>query len=1147
MLPLLFASAQGLLYTLSLCGLPTAAAQTTTAYSTPVALSTPVQAADGNFYTATSPTSSCNGSVFFHTTGNCGAIYQITPTGVVSLVHTFASDGTEGFDPNPLVIGPDGNIYGMTQGGGTSGCSTRGCGTFFKIVANGSSGTFSTVHFFSDADTGAESLAQPILGDDGYFYEPTFGITNGSAIYNISPTGDFHLLTLLTAGYPTNRLVQGADHNFYGSLYSGTVEGGYIFQMTPSGVTSTVYALPADNSAGIDPTGLAQGPDGYLYGWTLGSPNHYPYAPATAFKVSTSGSFQTLYTSSATNTFVMNSPPIFGSDGNLYASAVLGGDLSACAAYFGSNHNGCGAILQVTPSGTFKVVQQFVEGDKGQFPQQPTQGSDGKIVAAASHYEKNANTTATVPGVLSMLDLNLPAPVQLSFADGNGNPITGSIQPGVPLTLKYKVPGAYSLTASQCYAFVQPDAQGDVPAAAGTWTGKQSGTTDATGFYGSAQVTPTADGTYTYALTCGGTTSGFVTLNLSSKLQITTSSLPNGSVSKAYTNPILIDGGKSPYKFVADGLPPGITIDPTSGLLAGKPTQFGTYQTTIAVQDSSTPALTAGRVLPLTIDKSLMLSGSLKNATVGTQYTGGLTATGGFGTYKWTISAGALPEGLTLNATTGVISGKPTKGEKATFSITITDGENPVDTVTLATSISTVAPPLMVIGGDFVDCTVGVLCDNQFEASGGTPPYTWTVAPGATLPAGMTLASDGSFSFKPIQYYDLPFQIEVQVTDSSKPALTATGIDALTITSSLKANPYTLPVATVGQAYAAPAPVATGGLPPYTWLVIGSDPSVKGEYGAKADGSLYSPGPKTAGTYTITYILKDSEKNQATVQFSVPFTVMAALTPTTTTLSSSNTTAGTGMNVTLTASVARSAGVPTGKVTFYNGTAVLGVSTLDATGSASLTTSFGAAGSYSLTAQYSGDAGFAGSVSPALTETVVTPAVTATANPATLTVTSGKSGTLTLSLSGTGGYSGIVTFTCGTLPSHVSCSFAPPSLTLSSSVTSGSSTLTVSTGPTATALMRRTGLPSRRAPLELAGLLGLTLLWTSRRTRLRLLQLSPMALLLIAFATMTALGLSGCGTASPNASPGTYAVPVNVVVGGATVQSVTVSVVVMQQ
>lgn len=115
LLPLLFASAQGLLYTLSLCGLPTAAAQTTTAYSTPVALSTPVQAADGNFYTATSPTSSCNGSVFFHTTGNCGAIYQITPTGVVSLVHTFASDGTEGFDPNPLVIGPDGNIYGMTQ------------------------------------------------------------------------------------------------------------------------------------------------------------------------------------------------------------------------------------------------------------------------------------------------------------------------------------------------------------------------------------------------------------------------------------------------------------------------------------------------------------------------------------------------------------------------------------------------------------------------------------------------------------------------------------------------------------------------------------------------------------------------------------------------------------------------------------------------------------------------------------------------------------------------------------------------------------------------------------------------------------------------------------------------------------------------
>ncbi len=1121
------------------CLVRTSWAQTTTAYATPVALSTPVQAADGNYYATTYPTSSCNGSVFFHTTGNCGAVYQITPTGVVSLVHTFASDGTEGFDPNPLVIGPDGNIYGITQGGGLIGCSTRGCGTFFKIVADGSFGTFSTVHFFSDADSGAESIAQPILGDDGYFYEPTFGITNGSAIYKISPTGDFHLLTLLTSGYPLNKLVQGADHNFYGSLYSGTVEGGYIFQTTPAGVTSTVFTLPADNSLGYDPTGLAQGPDGYLYGWTLGSPNNAPYIPASAFKVSTSGSFQTLYTTSATNMFVMTTPPTFGSDGNLYTSAILGGDLSACAAYFGSNHNGCGAILQVTPSGAFKVAQNFVEGDQGQFPQPPVQGSDGKIVAAASHYQKNANAYATVPGVLSLLDLNLPAPIQLSFTDASGNPVTGAIQPGQPLTLTYKVPGAYSLTASQCYASVQ----GNLPAA-GNWTGKQSGITDANGFHGSATVTPTADGTYTYALTCGGTMSGFVTLNLSSKLQITTSSLPNGSVGKAYTNPVQLQGGTSPFKFVADGLPPGVTIDPTTGYLSGKPTQFGTYQTTIAVQDSSTPALTAGRVLPFTVDSSLMLSGSLKNATVGTQYTGGLSAVGGYGTYKWTLSAGTLPEGLTLNATTGVIAGKPTKGETSTFSITVTDGENPVASVTLATSLSTIAPPLMVIGGDFVDCAVGVLCANQFEASGGTPPYTWTVAPGATLPAGMTLASDGSFSFKPIQYYDLPFQVEVQVTDSSKPALIVTGIDGLLITSSLKANPYTLPVATVGQAYAAPAPTATGGVPPYTWVLLLSDNDVKREYGANADGSLYSPAPKTPGTFTVTYIVKDSEKNQATVQFPVALTVVAPQTPTTTALTSSNSTAGSGMNVTLTATVVHSAGAPTGRITFYSGTTALGVSSLDTSGSATLVTSFSAAGSYNLTAQYSGDAAYGGSTSTALVETVVTPSVTGTASPGTLTITSGNSGNLVLTLTGSGGYSGTASFSCGTLPAHVSCSFAPPSVTLSPSVSSGSTTLTLKTGP---GTIAQNDVPlqpgSGGGRVSLAGILGCVLLCCSRKTR-SALRVNGGSLMLLVLGVLAFAGLSGCGSDSPNASAGTYSIPVSITVGGATVQTVGVSLVV---
>ena len=72
-----------------------------------------MQASDGNFYGATSPGSgeNCVDNAMF----SCGAIYRVTPAGVVTLLHTLAPGGSEGYDPNPLVIGPDGDMYGTTQ------------------------------------------------------------------------------------------------------------------------------------------------------------------------------------------------------------------------------------------------------------------------------------------------------------------------------------------------------------------------------------------------------------------------------------------------------------------------------------------------------------------------------------------------------------------------------------------------------------------------------------------------------------------------------------------------------------------------------------------------------------------------------------------------------------------------------------------------------------------------------------------------------------------------------------------------------------------------------------------------------------------------------------------------------------------------
>jgi len=74
-------------------------------------------------------------------------------------------------------------------------------------------------------------------------------------------------------------------------------------------------------------------------------------------------------------------------------------------------------------------------------------------------------------------------------------------------------------------------------------------------------------------------------------------------------------------------------------------------------------------------------------------------------------------------------------------------------------------------------------------------------------------------------------------------------------------------------------------------------------------------------------------------------------------LTSSSAVVGTGMSVTFTATVSGSGGVPTGTVTFYNGTASLGTGTL-AGGVATLTTSFSTAGTETITATFGGDANF---------------------------------------------------------------------------------------------------------------------------------------------------------------------------------------------
>ena len=145
----------------------------------------------------------------------------------------------------------------------------------------------------------------------------------------------------------------------------------------------------------------------------------------------------------------------------------------------------------------------------------------------------------------------------------------------------------------------------------------------------------------------------------------------------------------------------------------------------------------------------------LAAGTVGTAY-GPVTlaATGGTAPYTWTVAAGsALPAGLTLSSA-GVISGTPTTAETANFTVLVTDSATPAGTATKALSITVnVAGAALSITttSPLAAGTVGtVYSPVTLAASGGTAPYTWTLAAGSPLlPAGLTLSPAGVISGTP--------------------------------------------------------------------------------------------------------------------------------------------------------------------------------------------------------------------------------------------------------------------------------------------------------------------------------------------------------------------------------------------------------------
>ena len=242
------------------------------------------------------------------------------------------------------------------------------------------------------------------------------------------------------------------------------------------------------------------------------------------------------------------------------------------------------------------------------------------------------------------------------------------------------------------------------------------------------------------------------------------------------------------------------------------------------------------------------------------------------------------------------------------------------------------------------------------------------------------------------------------------------------------------------------------------------------------------------------------------------------LTPTTTTLGTSNASVNVGGSVTFTAKVAPTTGngTPTGTVTFIDGSTTVGPGTLSA-GIAMYTTSSLTAGSHSITAQYGGDSNYAGSTSGSLNQMVVGPSYTLSANPSSLTIAQGGSGATTITVTPVGGFNQSLSFSCSGLPAYATCMFSPSALTPNGTNTAVSSTLTIATDVQMVERRERP-LPGSHSgvPLWAFALLGLGGLLRARRNSRRLGSLCLWAVLLVT----AGLGISGCGGKGSGGSTG---------------------------
>ena len=356
----------------------------------------------------------------------------------------------------------------------------------------------------------------------------------------------------------------------------------------------------------------------------------------------------------------------------------------------------------------------------------------------------------------------------------------------------------------------------------------------------------------------------------------------------------LIDGfstnGNSTYTWsvVSGSLPPGTQVmrddavlGPNGWGIMGAPTTVGTYTFTVRAMDNTDATNFADETLTLRVVpfqrvaplQAEIASRSLPTGTVGQPYSFVFKFAGGKAPYTVAESElDPLPAGLSLSAN-GTLTGIPQVSGTFIVVPVVTDAQgftaNLIPSRLVITPAGAISPLVSTccydfnyygLSGPFDDASVGVPYHFKLDdyLQGGVPPYSWSVTPGSSLPAGMALllGTNGVQNhLGGVPTVPGTYNFQLTAKDSSGQTLTLTLSGPVNV---LTLSPDYLPPAVIGSSYSAPL-VPSGGtapysfhLQPYSALPVGMSLSSAG---------LLSGIPTSPGYFKVYVALTDSTGN----------------------------------------------------------------------------------------------------------------------------------------------------------------------------------------------------------------------------------------------------------------------------------------------